>query len=131
MNGGMASAVTPGRSTRSASSSGRVMWSPEENGSPPPMAAKKMSSWRHSTPLGSPVVPPGVDAVEVAAERAAKSRPSGDWASASSYSGPTPTASAPSATSSTARRSAIEPSAPATDAPKRRWNTRPTSPASA
>ncbi len=25
---------------------------------PPPMAAKKMSSWRHMTPLGMPVVPP-------------------------------------------------------------------------
>ena len=58
MKGGMASAVTPGRSTRSASSSGREMWLPEANGSPPPMAAKKMSSWRHRTPLGMPVVPP-------------------------------------------------------------------------
>ena len=27
-------------------------------GSPPPMQAKKASSWRHSTPLGIPVVPP-------------------------------------------------------------------------
>src|SRR5665213_1662751 len=58
MNGGTASAVIPGRSTRSANSSGRVMWLPDANGSPPPMAAKKMSSWRHSTPLGMPVVPP-------------------------------------------------------------------------
>ena len=58
MKGGMARAVTPGRSTRSASSSARVMWSPEANGSPPPMAAKKMSSCRHTTPLGMPVVPP-------------------------------------------------------------------------
>ena len=27
-------------------------------GFPPPSAAKKMSSWRHTTPLGRPVVPP-------------------------------------------------------------------------
>ena len=27
-------------------------------GSPPPMQAKNASSWRHTTPLGMPVVPP-------------------------------------------------------------------------
>ena len=45
---------------------GNVIAAPEElasvlpraRGSPPPRAAKKTSSWRQSTPLGMPVVPP-------------------------------------------------------------------------
>ena len=40
----------------SASCSGRSAGWPA--GSPPPMPEKKMSSWRHITPLGMPVVPP-------------------------------------------------------------------------
>ena len=42
--------------TRPASSSGEVIGGAPQP--PPPMAAKKMSSWRHMTPLGMPVVPP-------------------------------------------------------------------------
>ena len=58
MNGGHGSAVMPGRITRGASSSGDAMKLPSAIGSPPPIPAKKMSSWRHSTPFGMPVVPP-------------------------------------------------------------------------
>ena len=32
--------------------------SADRPGFPPPIAPKKMSSWRHMTPLGMPVVPP-------------------------------------------------------------------------
>ncbi len=49
--------VPPVWVTRSARSSGEV----GRSASPiaePSMAAKKMSSWRHITPLGMPVVPP-------------------------------------------------------------------------
>ena len=42
--------------TRVASSSGVVIGSWAKP--PPPRAAKKMSSARHSTPFGEPVVPP-------------------------------------------------------------------------
>ena len=58
MKGGHGRAVMPGRITRVASSSGDAMTLPSARASPPPMAAKKMSSWRHSTPFGMPVVPP-------------------------------------------------------------------------
>ncbi len=40
----------------SAISSGAAMARPAK--SPPPKAPKKMSSWRHMTPFGMPVVPP-------------------------------------------------------------------------
>ena len=36
--------------------SGRSIAAPAK--SPPPKAPKKMSSWRHMTPFGMPVVPP-------------------------------------------------------------------------
>ena len=42
--------------SRPANSSAEVMGAAPHP--PPPMAAKKMSSWRHITPLGIPVVPP-------------------------------------------------------------------------
>ena len=58
MNGGTGRATMPKSRRREGSSPGSVMALPIWSGSPPPMAAKKMSSWRHSTPLGAPVVPP-------------------------------------------------------------------------
>ena len=58
MNGGVGSATIPDFREPAGSSSGAVMKSPICSGSPPPRLAKKMSSWRHITPLGNPVVPP-------------------------------------------------------------------------
>ena len=43
---------------RSSTSPGEDTGPWRRMGSPPPMQAKKASSWRHTTPLGSPVVPP-------------------------------------------------------------------------
>ncbi len=56
MSGARAKKVVCSGAMRSTSSrteviSGRVV-------SPPPMQAKKASSWRQSTPFGIPVVPP-------------------------------------------------------------------------
>ena len=48
------------------------------------MAAKKMSSWRHSTPLGMPVVPPVYTQYRSSADRGPKSRPGSDPASTAS-----------------------------------------------
>jgi hypothetical protein len=58
ISGGVGSATSELSCRRSGSSSGRVMALPIRVTSPPPMAAKKMSSCRHITPLGFPVVPP-------------------------------------------------------------------------
>ena len=56
-------------------------------GSPPPIAAKKMSSWRHTTPLGMPGRSARVRDVEVVARTSARSRARADSAaSARSYS---------------------------------------------
>ena len=48
--------IDPRVTARSATSSGELTGVP--TGSAPPMPAKKMSSWRHITPFGMPVVPP-------------------------------------------------------------------------
>ena len=65
---------TSGR--RSTNSAGLEIQSPVWNGSPPPIAAKKMSSWRQRTPFGSPVVPPVYTQYRSSSERASKSRTS-------------------------------------------------------
>ena len=56
MNGQAGSMRPPPLRAASAMSSGFSM--PGPPGFPPCSAPKKMSSWRHSTPLGMPVVPP-------------------------------------------------------------------------
>ena len=43
---------------RSSTSSGRSTGPLSRMGSPPPMHEKNASPWRHTTPLGIPVVPP-------------------------------------------------------------------------
>jgi hypothetical protein len=48
--------TTPPAAARSGTSSGVAAG--RAVGKPPPMPAKKRSSWRHITPLGMPVVPP-------------------------------------------------------------------------
>ena len=57
---GAAGSITPGpalSAARSRSASGRSTFS-LLYASMPPHSAKKMSSWRHITPFGMPVVPP-------------------------------------------------------------------------
>ena len=68
MSGGMddrrrARSAATGRSSRSRPS-GAVTRSLVNTSMPPP-SAKYTSSWRHITPLGMPVVPPGVEQVDV------------------------------------------------------------------
>ena len=58
MSGGVTSMWRPCSGTRPASCSARSIGPSSVLGSPPPIEAKKMSSCRHITPLGRPVVPP-------------------------------------------------------------------------
>ena len=57
MNGGAGSSRAPPLLAASTTCS-RLSHSPPVARFRPPMAPTKMSAWRHSTPLGMPVVPP-------------------------------------------------------------------------
>ena len=78
MKGGAGSARMSPRTAR-ATTSGELA-----AGSAWYSAARKMSSWRHSTPLGMPVVPPGVEDVEVVRREALAARRGSASASACS-----------------------------------------------
>ena len=55
---GRKTAADPSGAMRSTMPSGVVMAPSRRAGSPPPMQEWKASSWRQTTPLGMPVVPP-------------------------------------------------------------------------
>ena len=84
-----------GEAAFAATSSGRSTWTPGV------MVAKKMSSWRQTTPFGLPVVPPVYTMYASSPDRVGKSEAGACAATRSSYVSASGSADAPSVPSST------------------------------
>ena len=125
MRGGVTSCTAPNSGMRLTIWSGAEIGPSKVVGSPPPIDAKKMSSWRHITPLGMPVVPPVYAMYTSSALRSSKSRAGEAAASAASYStAPAGTsASVPSPTTTRCRSCSALGATAATTGPNCRWKT--------